>query len=41
MRTIAKAMTEEQILAAVDKNADNKTVLEATRTCVVHLCGCS
>lgn len=44
MKVITEAMSEEEVLASVAKDADGKTIIEGmisrSECCVDHLCGC-
>lgn len=44
MKVITEAISENEILASVNEDADGKTIIEGmiskSECCVDHLCGC-
>lgn len=45
MKVITEAISENEVLAAVDEEADGRTIIEGmisrSECCVDHLCGCT
>lgn len=45
MKVITEAVSENEVLASVGKEADGRTIIEGmisrSESCVNHLCGCA